>query len=214
MRLLLLVVGVGTLIMLGRYYSASVEQQKDNQSNGVIGQSTQDDISNDSEFSHFQTASRQSLSSRFDNRPSAAVPNETSGVVDLTSTETGSAFRTSTYSVGRNDLYASAGTNVDEYSNSNLPANARNVRHLSRAYYELPPVAADLLEKFFSLKKDSLVETKIIGKKTDSIVTFEVTTDVATQKSLGNFLLSVYPVDKALAVGDIPDGKATKVAVR
>jgi hypothetical protein len=202
MRLLLLIISVGTLIMLGRFYSASMEQDSHTEKVNATPQSS---ISPDSELSQFKSASHQSLSSRFDKG--------SNGTVEMTDSNAGSTFQAGMFA-DRESGHPKTEPGADKTSTSTLPVNAKNVRRLSRAYYELPPEAAELLEKFFGLDSDCLVETKVIGKKTDPMVTFEVTTDDATQKSLGNFLLSVYPVDKNPLADNFPDDEATKVAVR
>ena len=77
-----------------------------------------------------------------------------------------------------------------------MPSNAKNVRTLIRADYELPKDAASILEKLFLLDPDLLVETKIVDSENEATIILQVTTNAKAQQAIGNFISSLYPADK------------------
>lgn len=151
MRLIALIIVVGSLILLGRWHSSLSQAQESKKSETDFTADNVLEPDQDPADSRFEFGKH--LSSDFDNKS----PSDKDPI---------------------------------------LPVNAKNVRQLSRAVYELPMEEADLLNKLFSLRSDCRIETKIVGDRTEGWVTLEVTADELTQRTVGKFLLTVCPPDK------------------
>ncbi len=105
-------------------------------------------------------------------------------------------------------LPANQGFNVNRRTSNThgLAKNARNVKSLVRAEYELPDEAANALVTFFALDKNEKIETKIIDDESSSMIQLQITTDEPTQRAIAAFLAAVYPANRLEAIREAIEG--------